>query len=63
MSDNQKVRELFEQMLNEYGLKMKWVAGQLELSYNTLSRWKCGRLDYGQGKLNKINNFLNQLIQ
>ena len=59
MSDNQKVRELFEQMLNEYGLKMKWVAGQLELSYNTLSRWKCGRLDYGSEKLVLIKNYIN----
>lgn len=52
------VREALEVVLKENGMKLKFVADKLGISYNTFSRWKCKRLDFGAEKLNQIRKFI-----
>lgn len=60
MNNNDRIRKLFEQLLKEKGLKMKFISEKLGLENTTLSKWRNGHLNYGQEKLNQIEEFINK---
>lgn len=62
MYNNETTRQLFEEVLSNFGLKMKFVSQQLGLENTTVSKWRNKHLDYGEMKLNQINNFLDKYI-
>jgi hypothetical protein len=59
---NKETRQLFEEVLIKFGLKMKFVSEKLGFENTTVSKWRNGHLDYGQIKLNQINSFLNTYL-
>lgn len=58
MTENQRIRNEFNNMLIEKGLKMKFVSKQLGFENTTVSKWRNEKLDYGQQKLNQIEEFI-----
>jgi transposase len=58
---NSRLRKYFIKKLDENGLKMKFVAEQLDIEYTTLSKWKNGHMDFGEDKFKKVRNFLEKL--
>ena len=58
MLENKIVRKKLNHVLDEYGVKLTHIAKQLNLDYTNLNKFKNGKYEYSQGKLNKLKVFL-----
>ncbi|MCD4839750.1 helix-turn-helix domain-containing protein [Neobacillus sedimentimangrovi] len=57
---NNLLRKKFTEVLETHGLKMKFVADKLGIEYTTLSKWKNGKLDFGEDKAKQVAYFLEK---
>lgn len=60
MEANQ-IRSKLIEVLNENGIKLKFIAKKLNWNYQNLVNFKNGKLNYSDFRLNELNKFLNEL--
>jgi hypothetical protein len=60
MEANQIRRKLIE-VLNERGIKLKFIAKKLNWNYQNLVNFKNGKLNYSDSRLEELDNFINKL--
>ena len=56
--DNEKINEA----IKESGLKKKWIAEQLDITYNSLRRKLKGEINFSKLELEKIYSILEKYI-
>lgn len=57
---NEEVRKQLVEVLDTYGMKIKFIADKLEINYNNLTSFKSGKVDYSTEYLNKLKVFLDK---
>jgi hypothetical protein len=60
MQENMKVRKLFEEFINSRGVKVKWVAEQLNFNYSNLVQWRKGNREYSDERCKILKIFLEK---
>jgi hypothetical protein len=48
--------------IKESGLKKKWIAEQLDITYNSLRRKLKGEIDFNKLELEKLNSILEKYL-
>ena len=56
--DNEKINEAIKRS----GLKKKWVAEQLDITYNSLRRKLKGEINFSKLELEKLNSILEKFL-
>ena len=56
--DNEKINEA----LKRSGLKKKWIAEQLDISYNSLRRKLKGEINFSKLELEKLSSILEKYL-
>lgn len=56
--DNEKINEAIKRS----GLKKKWVAEQLDITYNSLRRKLKGEINFSKLELEKLNSILEKYL-
>ena len=56
--DNEKINEAIKRS----GLKKKWIAEQLEITYNSLRRKLKGEINFSKLELEKLNSILEKYL-
>ena len=54
--------ELLEMKIKESGLKKKWIAEQLDITYNSLRRKLKGEINFSKLELEKLNSILEKYL-
>lgn len=60
MDRNQEVRDRYNNITSEFGIKHVWISEVTGISYNTLNSWKAGKSRIGKDKLLLIENVLDR---
>lgn len=60
MVENNIARKRLLKVLDEQGIKLTFIAKQLDWDYTNLSKFKNDKYIYSHDKLIELNNFLNQ---
>lgn len=60
MLSNKTAREKLLRVIEEEGIKLKHVSKKAGVDYYNLVRFKNGKLDYGEGSLNKLMRFMSK---
>ena len=56
--DNEKINEAIKRS----GLKKKWIAEQLDITYNSLRRKLKGEINFSKLELEKLNSILGKYL-
>ena len=56
--DNEKINEAIKRS----GLKKKWIAEQLDITYNSLRRKLKGEINFSRLELEKLNSILEKYL-
>lgn len=56
--DNEKINEAIKRS----GLKKKWIAEQLDITYNSLRRKLKGEINFSKLELEKLNSILEKYL-
>lgn len=56
------MNEELERAIKESGLKKKWIAEQLDITYNSLRRKLKGEISFSKLELEKIYNILDKYM-
>ena len=56
------MNEKLEKAIKKSGLKKKWIAEQLDITYNSLRRKLKGEIPFSNLELEKINNILQKYL-
>ena len=56
--DNEKINEA----IKKSGLKKKWIAEQLDMTYNSLRRKLKGEINFSKLELEKLNSILEKYL-
>ncbi|PFK77403.1 hypothetical protein COJ21_09790 [Priestia megaterium] len=57
-----KVRDKLRKLIDEYGVRVKFIATKLKWDYPTMIKFKNGQDNYSKRRLEQLNKFLDSYI-
>lgn len=63
MSEQNVYRKELQQVIEDYGIKLKWIAEKLGWEYTNLTKFKNGQVNLSKKRIEELKKFLSRYKQ